>query len=758
MVDTGLIYPARKRAPKACIMCRRRKVRCDVTRTGNPCTNCRLDSKQCEVIPRAKTRQVSLLSSAPALADKLCYFTENTRGPGSYINSEGSLEEEDFEDTLRRQPPVVEQSAAHRQEADGWPANSTQVLEPSPNHVISGPISPHEQLNERPQTPPSKHTEPCWADAGAVSPNARRGDLIFLESRGCFQVPSERILVEVLELYFLHVHPMLPMLREVDFWEALGAEGGGVIGNHSDLLIQAMLFAASPYMTEDTIKLLGYSDLSKAKSSFYERAKLLYDFKFQKDHITVAQAALLLTYWCPNPSNTEHQANSKWLEIAIEHARAAGADKYETEKITLTAAKRKSRHTLQRLWWCCIVRDRTMSLCVRRKIQITRENFDFESHDSFEVSVLTDDVESSRVHEPIVEKFLVTVFGLLTKLCVHMTDVLWLIYPVEGSSFHSPTSFPEATSMLQEAKSQLLKWSHDATEILSAACVDAGMHQEQGSLNHVVLHANLLWIYYHATIMALSNYIPRLSLMSTMGPPISPAPIQDVWDSSIAMINSLQRLLRLQLTPWVPSSVVGCIALPFALHIAAVKLSLPSPAVSESSAGKPSIPSSSHQRLGVLMKVMRACHARHDGVEWISTVITYTLASLDPDAPMNGRRPPCVGLQLPLVEKPGQPLPDFIAQNPILYLRLSLTLDLSLSLDRLPGAGDFPCGLRETLSLVPVVESEKIPNRAGRHRSPSLSHGRASPSLAVSLRPSRVSGWVENDRSLYFLHEIGMGP
>lgn len=80
MDDTALIYPGRKRAPKACVKCRRRKVRCDVTRTGNPCTNCRLDSKQCEVIPRAKTRQVSFPSSAPALADKLsCPDIASTR-------------------------------------------------------------------------------------------------------------------------------------------------------------------------------------------------------------------------------------------------------------------------------------------------------------------------------------------------------------------------------------------------------------------------------------------------------------------------------------------------------------------------------------------------------------------------------------------------------------------------------------------------------------------------------------------------------
>lgn len=151
-----------------------------------------------------------------------------------------------MKDPCRQQPPAAEQSGAHLQEVGDWPANSTPVLGPSPNVFISDPTSPYEQPNGRPQTPSSTHAEPCWADTGAVSPQARRGDLIFLESRGCFQVPSEHILIQLLELYFLHVHPMLPILREADFWEALEAEGSGVTGEHSDLLIQAMLFAASP--------------------------------------------------------------------------------------------------------------------------------------------------------------------------------------------------------------------------------------------------------------------------------------------------------------------------------------------------------------------------------------------------------------------------------------------------------------------------------------------------------------------------------
>ncbi|KAF5665119.1 cutinase transcription factor 1 beta [Fusarium circinatum] len=43
----------RKRSTRACLSCRFRKVRCDVSVRGQPCTNCHLDCKNCLVVGRA---------------------------------------------------------------------------------------------------------------------------------------------------------------------------------------------------------------------------------------------------------------------------------------------------------------------------------------------------------------------------------------------------------------------------------------------------------------------------------------------------------------------------------------------------------------------------------------------------------------------------------------------------------------------------------------------------------------------------------
>lgn len=56
----------KRRASKACQCCRARKVRCNVTEHGAPCTNCRLDEVDCIV---SESRRKKLVHSLSALSD-----------------------------------------------------------------------------------------------------------------------------------------------------------------------------------------------------------------------------------------------------------------------------------------------------------------------------------------------------------------------------------------------------------------------------------------------------------------------------------------------------------------------------------------------------------------------------------------------------------------------------------------------------------------------------------------------------------------
>ncbi|KAG7150210.1 Cutinase transcription factor 1 beta like protein [Verticillium longisporum] len=365
-------YRTRKRAPKACLKCRSRKVRCDVTRTGQPCTNCRLDDRDCAVIPRVKVR-----------------------------------------------------------------------------------LSTHANN---------------WDDVG--SSGIRKGDLRFLEQQGCFRLPSTNIFNEFINKYFFHVHPMLPILQEHKLWareESVDVlDSSHLVKQIPMVLIQAMLFAACP---------------------------LLHDFDVNSDDIVMAQAALLLTYWASTVLGQREQPNSRWLRTAISHAKRAGAHDYVCQDV-LEGPERQNE--AKRLWWGCVIRDRILSLCVRRSINITGDNFDFVSQPRLSVEDFQDELHASRVHNAHVKRSLVGTVLLLVDLCVALTEVLSLVYPqsclekrISRTSRHKTDSLVVAHKVLEEWHKRAL-----VTETAASRTWTKSGTISQSLVTTDSLFKDLLWMYY----------------------------------------------------------------------------------------------------------------------------------------------------------------------------------------------------------------------------------------------------------------------
>lgn len=73
-------------------------------------------------------------------------------------------------------------------------------------------------------------------------------DVNYLESQGCLHVPMRPMLDDFVEQYFLHVHPLLPLVDEGDFWDMYSSQSSGRAAlddaSLSLLLFQAMLFSS----------------------------------------------------------------------------------------------------------------------------------------------------------------------------------------------------------------------------------------------------------------------------------------------------------------------------------------------------------------------------------------------------------------------------------------------------------------------------------------------------------------------------------
>jgi hypothetical protein len=70
------------------------------------------------------------------------------------------------------------------------------------------------------------------------------------------------------------MHPILPLLNELEFWKIYEEKETALKGGISLFLIQAMLFAACSFASESVIVALGYTTVREARFTFYRRAKV----------------------------------------------------------------------------------------------------------------------------------------------------------------------------------------------------------------------------------------------------------------------------------------------------------------------------------------------------------------------------------------------------------------------------------------------------------------------------------------------------
>jgi len=99
----------------------------------------------------------------------------------------------------------------------------------------------------RPNIPPTPRSIESAADKPIEAPIEQPlpQDLQFLVSQGCFIVPQRAALDDFLRQYFLHVHPMLPILNEKDFWLSYNSVEGDVEYEMPMLVLQGVLFISS---------------------------------------------------------------------------------------------------------------------------------------------------------------------------------------------------------------------------------------------------------------------------------------------------------------------------------------------------------------------------------------------------------------------------------------------------------------------------------------------------------------------------------
>lgn len=254
----------KRRASRACSSCNSRKVRCDVTTRGQPCTGCRIDHYKCEV-PARKTRRKR--------SDK----TEDPLRRRSPASSNGPSS------TLLPPPKSTRQSLSQH-----------EIIHQVPHYPFLlkfAHVSTHSQSSIR----SSRSFEASQNSNGSTSqtpglPNVDPPEnLAFLRQRGALDLPDSDVVDKMIHYYFHFIHPFFPIIDKSIFLSTNNLMKYDK-REPSLLLLQAVLFSASSvskallsvYLPANKRKLVpmdllrdaGYTTRRQARQILYKKTKV----------------------------------------------------------------------------------------------------------------------------------------------------------------------------------------------------------------------------------------------------------------------------------------------------------------------------------------------------------------------------------------------------------------------------------------------------------------------------------------------------
>lgn len=261
-----------------------------------------------------------------------------------------------------------------------------------------------------------------------IPPGITSEDLKYLQKKGAFIIPETRLRNELLRCYVQYVHPYLPLIDLRDFLATI--QKNEPADNLSLLLFQAVMFVATAFIDMSYLTAQGYVTRKAARKAFFHRIKLLYDFDYEADRITIVQAALLMTYWYENHDDLKDVWY--WLGVAISLAKNVGLNR----NLAYSPSMSVQRQSLwKRIWWSCYMRDKLIAIGIRRPMLIQQDDFDIPMLNMLDFETEALPLELSRmlggcptVKDTIKRLILAKMCIGLAKLCVCIAEILTVQY------------------------------------------------------------------------------------------------------------------------------------------------------------------------------------------------------------------------------------------------------------------------------------------------------------------------------------------
>jgi len=180
-----------------------------------------------------------------------------------------------------------------------------------------------------------------------------------------FHFPQRSFADQLLRIFCESVYPILPVVsrRHVmhRFEELYNRQ------QSSPLLFHAIFFVACQFADEALVRDAGFDTVQAAKIYFFQRAKLLYSFDCEPDHLVVVQSLVLLSYWWMD--YTEEKDMRFWLSCAVNLAFTMGMHRTITKSFDMSPSRRA---LWRRIFWTLLVSVPTRSWIERGRLTENR--------------------------------------------------------------------------------------------------------------------------------------------------------------------------------------------------------------------------------------------------------------------------------------------------------------------------------------------------------------------------------------------------